>query len=77
MRRSLPALRLGPLHRGRDGQRPAAGGGQAVSKPSTTIRGFKGIVNGEYDHLPEAAFYMVGTIEEAVAKGQKLIKEAA
>jgi F-type H+-transporting ATPase subunit beta len=46
-------------------------------KIDDTIRGFKGIVNGEYDHLPEAAFYMVGTIEEAVAKGQKLIKEAA
>ncbi|MDD4615723.1 MAG: F0F1 ATP synthase subunit beta [Alphaproteobacteria bacterium] len=46
-------------------------------KLDDTIRGFKGIVNGEYDHLPEAAFYMVGTIEEAVAKGQKLLKEAA
>lgn len=46
-------------------------------KLDDTIRGFKGIVNGEYDHLPEGAFYMVGTIEEAVAKGQKLIKEAA
>jgi F-type H+-transporting ATPase subunit beta len=46
-------------------------------KIDDTIRGFKGIVNGDYDHLPEAAFYMVGTIEEAVAKGQKLIKEAA
>lgn len=46
-------------------------------KLEDTIRGFKGIVNGEYDHLPEGAFYMVGTIEEAVAKGQKLIKEAA
>ncbi len=37
-----------------------------------TIRGFKGIVEGEYDHLPEQAFYMVGSIEEAVAKAQKL-----
>jgi F-type H+-transporting ATPase subunit beta len=38
-----------------------------------TIKGFKGLVaNGEYDHLPEAAFYMVGTIEEAVEKAQKL-----
>jgi len=46
-------------------------------KLEDTIRGFKAIVNGEYDHLPEAAFYMVGTIEEAVAKGQKLVKEAA
>jgi F-type H+-transporting ATPase subunit beta len=37
-----------------------------------TIKGFKGLCNGEYDHLPEQAFYMVGTIEEAVAKAQKL-----
>lgn len=37
-----------------------------------TIKGFKGIVNGDYDHLPEQAFYMVGTIEEAVDKAKKL-----
>ncbi|MBN9561933.1 MAG: F0F1 ATP synthase subunit beta [Alphaproteobacteria bacterium] len=37
-----------------------------------TIRSFKAIVAGEYDHLPEAAFYMVGTIEEAVAKAETL-----
>ncbi|MDX1653752.1 MAG: F0F1 ATP synthase subunit beta [Candidatus Competibacteraceae bacterium] len=37
-----------------------------------TIAGFKGIVNGEYDHLPEQAFYMVGSIEEAVEKANKL-----
>ena len=42
-----------------------------------TIKGFKGIVNGDYDHLPEAAFYMVGTIEEAVEKAKKLAKAAA
>ena len=42
-----------------------------------TIRSFKGIVAGEYDHLPEAAFYMVGAIEEAVAKAEKLAAEAA
>ncbi len=42
-----------------------------------TIKGFKGIVNGEYDHLPEASFYMVGTIEEAVEKGAKLEASAA
>ncbi len=42
-----------------------------------TIKGFKGLVNGEYDHLPEAAFYMVGSIEEAVEKAQKLAAEAA
>ncbi len=45
-------------------------------KLEDTIRGFKAIVNGDYDHLPEAAFYMVGTIEEAVAKGEKLAKAA-
>jgi F-type H+/Na+-transporting ATPase subunit beta len=45
-------------------------------KLEDTIRGFKGIVKGEYDHLPEAAFYMVGTIDEALAKGQKLAAEA-
>ena len=37
-----------------------------------TIRGFKGIINGEYDHLPEQAFYMVGGIEEAVEKAKTL-----
>jgi len=42
-----------------------------------TIRSFKAICAGEYDHLPEAAFYMVGTIEEAVAKGERLAAEAA
>jgi len=42
-----------------------------------TIKGFKGLVEGKYDHLPEAAFYMVGTIEEAVDKGKKLAAEAA
>jgi len=42
-----------------------------------TIRGFKGIVDGEYDHLPESAFYMVGTIEDAVEKARKMAAEAA
>jgi F-type H+-transporting ATPase subunit beta len=42
-----------------------------------TIKGFKGIVTGDYDDLPETAFYMVGTIEEAVAKAQKMAAEAA
>ena len=37
-----------------------------------TIRGFKGIVDGEFDHLPEQAFYMVGTIDEAVEKAKKI-----
>ena len=42
-----------------------------------TIKGFQGLVEGKYDHLPEAAFYMVGTIEEAIEKAQRLAKEAA
>ena len=42
-----------------------------------TIKGFKGLCDGAYDHLPEQAFYMVGTIEEAVAKAEKLAAEAA
>ena len=42
-----------------------------------TIRGFKDLVDGKYDHLPEAAFYMVGGIEEAVEKGKRLAAEAA
>jgi F-type H+/Na+-transporting ATPase subunit beta len=42
-----------------------------------TIKGFQGLCEGRYDHLPEAAFYMVGTIEEAVEKGKKLAAEAA
>ncbi|MFN7533381.1 MAG: hypothetical protein ACK5QD_00295, partial [Brevundimonas sp.] len=39
-------------------------------------RSFKAICEGEYDHLPEAAFYMVGAIEEAVEKAQKLAEAA-
>ncbi len=42
-----------------------------------TIKGFKGLCAGDYDHLPEAAFYMVGGIEEAVEKAQRLAAEAA
>jgi F-type H+-transporting ATPase subunit beta len=42
-----------------------------------TIKGFKDLCQGKYDYLPEAAFYMVGTIEEAVEKGKKLAAEAA
>jgi len=42
-----------------------------------TIKGFEGLCNGEYDHLPQAAFYMVGTIEEAIKKAEKLAMEAA
>jgi len=41
-----------------------------------TIKSFKAICAGEYDHLPESAFYMVGGIDEAIAKGEKLLKEA-
>jgi F-type H+-transporting ATPase subunit beta len=46
-------------------------------KLEDTIKAFKGILAGEYDDLPESAFYMVGTIDEAVAKGKKLAAEAA
>ncbi|TPW02496.1 MAG: F-type H+-transporting ATPase subunit beta [Alphaproteobacteria bacterium] len=42
-----------------------------------TVRGFKGLVDGEFDHLPEQAFYMVGTIEDAIKKAQKMALEAA
>ena len=38
-----------------------------------TIRGFKEILDGKHDALPEQAFYMVGTIEDAVEKGEKLV----
>jgi F-type H+-transporting ATPase subunit beta len=41
-----------------------------------TIKGFKGLCDGDYDHLPEQAFYMVGTIDEAVAKAEKLAEAA-
>jgi F-type H+-transporting ATPase subunit beta len=42
-----------------------------------TVRGFKGLVEGEFDHLPEQAFYMVGSIEDAIKKAQKMAMEAA
>lgn len=41
-----------------------------------TVKGFKEITEGKYDHLPENAFYMVGNIEEAIAKGDKLLKDS-
>ena len=43
----------------------------------STIKGFDAICKGEYDHLPEAAFYMVGTIDEAIEKAEKMKKDAA
>jgi F-type H+-transporting ATPase subunit beta len=46
-------------------------------KIEDTVKGFKGIIEGKYDSLPEAAFYMVGTIEQAVEKARKLAAEAA
>ena len=42
-----------------------------------TVRSFKGVIDGEYDHLPEAAFYMVGSIDDAIEKAAKLAAEAA
>ncbi|MGI9408335.1 MAG: F0F1 ATP synthase subunit beta [Hyphomicrobiaceae bacterium] len=53
-------------------------GSPGVQVPlENTIKGFKGLVEGEYDHLPEPAFYMVGTIEEAIEKAERLAAEAA
>ena len=45
-------------------------------KIADTIRGFKEIVAGQHDNIPEQAFYMVGTIEEAVAKAEKMAATA-
>ncbi len=42
-----------------------------------TIKGFKGLLNGEYDHLPEAAFYMVGSMDEAIEKAEKMKEKAS
>ncbi len=39
-------------------------------------KGFDGLVKGDYDHIPEAAFYLVGTIEEALEKAKKMAEEA-
>jgi len=44
---------------------------------SDTIKGFKGLVNGDYDDLPEQAFYMVGSIDEAIQKAEEMAAEAA
>ncbi|GLS17602.1 ATP synthase subunit beta [Labrys miyagiensis] len=53
-------------------------GSDGVQVPiEDTVKGFKGIAEGQYDYLPEAAFYMVGTIEQAVEKGRRLAAEAA
>ena len=41
-----------------------------------TVASFKAVVEGEYDHLPEQAFYMVGGIDEAVEKAQKMAEDA-
>jgi F-type H+-transporting ATPase subunit beta len=46
-------------------------------KIEDTVKGFKGICAGDYDHLPEQAFYMVGTIEQAVEKAKNMAAEAA
>jgi F-type H+-transporting ATPase subunit beta len=40
------------------------------------VKSFKAVVEGEYDHLPEAAFYMVGGIDDVIAKAEKLAQEA-
>ncbi len=52
-------------------------GSPGVQVPlADTIKAFKGLCDGDYDHLPEPAFYMVGSIEEAVAKAEKLADAA-
>ena len=52
-------------------------GSKGVQVPlADTIKGFKGLCDGDYDHLPEPAFYMVGTIDEAIAKAEKLAEAA-
>jgi len=52
-------------------------GSKGVQVPlAETIKGFKGLCEGAYDHLPEPAFYMVGTIDEAIAKAEKLAEAA-
>ena len=52
-------------------------GSKGVQVPlADTIKGFKGLCDGDYDHLPEPAFYMVGSIEEAMAKAEKLAEAA-
>ena len=48
---------------------------KSILNLEATIKGFDAICKGEYDHLPENAFYMVGTIEEAVEKAEKMAKE--
>jgi F-type H+-transporting ATPase subunit beta len=45
-------------------------------KLEDTIAGFKGLINGDYDHLPEQAFYMVGSMEDAKAKAEKMLADA-
>ena len=46
-------------------------------KLEETVKGFKGLINGEYDHLPEQSFYMVGGIDEAVKKAEAMLADAA
>jgi len=45
-------------------------------KRDDTISGFKAILAGEYDHLPEQAFYMIGSVDQAVAKAEKMAAKA-
>ena len=53
-------------------------GSDGVQVPlEDTIASFKAVVAGEYDHLPEGAFYMVGGIDEVIAKAEKMAAEAA
>ena len=49
----------------------------AYVKKEDTLRSFRAILSGEYDHLPEGAFYMVGTIDDAVAKAAQMAKQGS
>ena len=42
-----------------------------------TVQSFKGLIEGEYDHIPEQAFYMVGGIDEAIKKAEDMLADAA
>ena len=67
--RKIAALPVAAVQRRRSVHRLSTA---SIVSLKDTIRGFKGILDGEYDHLPEQAFYMVGGIEEAVEKAKKI-----
>ena len=64
-------LRGGPIRRGWQPPCPGCQSRQ-LAPVKDTVRSFKEILDGKYDHLPEQAFYMVGPIEEVIAKAEKM-----